>query len=332
MRALILTAIGLANCTLAVAAPTDIYTDEQLARDQRRYEQRIDELMSKGLVPVMQPAERQALAGVVIQVPLRGSHPLDAYSNGSGAAPVVVLPALTLKFVEDLSTVYAWRYVKGHSLQPVDIYMAMLKYRSPQDFPGGRLPDPLTALGVPQGITTQDERIDRMSLSLRNEAWAFILAHELAHLRWRHPGNANVDPAISQRNEQQADAFAVDLLSRADTVPMGMILWFQATVGYFKNRADFPSEEAYWNWQRRESTHPVNPSRLSSLGTQLDRAAKSASADHAELLEYIATQLVGMGDILSEPDMHRLIARCAVLASPADLRRLDDRICEVVVN
>ena len=241
-------------------------------------------------------------------------------------------PAFALFLIEDLSTVYAWRYVNHHSLQPIDIYMAMLKYRSPRDFPGGRLPDLLAALGVPPGLPAQDEHVNRMSLSLRNEAWAFILAHELAHLRWRHPGNANVDPGISQRNEQQADAFAVDLLSRADTVPMGMILWFQATVGYFQNRADFASEDAYRNWLRRESTHPVNPARLSSLGAQLDRAAKSATTNHAELLEYIATQLVGMGDILSEPDMHRLIARCAVFASPMDLRRLDDRICEVVVN
>lgn len=164
-------------------------------------------------------------------------------------------PAFALFLIEDLSTVYAWRYVNHHSLQPIDIYMAMLKYRSPRDFPGGRLPDPLAALGVPPGLPAQDEHVNRMSLSLRNEAWAFILAHELAHLRWRHPGNANVDPGISQRNEQQADAFAVDLLSRADTVPMGMILWFQATVGYFQNRADFASEDAYRNWLRRESTH-----------------------------------------------------------------------------
>ena len=165
------------------------------------------------------------------EIPLKGNGPLDVYSYRRAGVGNIVFPVPSLKFIEDLSVAYAWRHVNGHSLEPIDEYLAMLKYRRPQDFPGARVPDPLTALGVPARIWEQDKRVDELSLRFRNTAWAFILSHELGHLRWQHPGNKQVPPKVSQRNEVEADAFAVKLLSRSDTIPMGMILWFQASVG-----------------------------------------------------------------------------------------------------
>ena len=273
--------------------------------------------------------EKQALANVRIVLPLKGNTPLDAYSGMSGQTPTVVLPVLSLRFVEDLSVAYAWRYQYGYSLEPMDEYVAMLKYRRPEEFPVGRVPDPLAALGVPPRILEQDRRVDDLSLRLRNTAWAFILAHELGHVRFRHPGNQGVSPEVSRRNEAEADAFAVDLLSRSNTIPMGMILWFQATAGYFPNRADFGSDAAYQSWLAGAATHPVNPERMRYLATALNRAARgSLSRDYAEVAPFIATRLEQIGAILDEPDKQRLIARCAVLGRPEDLKRLHDRPCD----
>jgi hypothetical protein len=307
----------------------DIYPEVELAKNKTRYERRVAEMFSTGLWPKMNGREKQALSGVRIELPLRGDGPLDAVSYVREAIPTVELPVLSLMFIEELSAAYAWRSVNRHSLEPIDEYVAMLKYRRPEDFPGRRRPDPLAALGVPARIWEQDARVDELSLRFRNTAWAFILAHELGHLRFRHPGNRNVPAETSQRNEIEADAFAVDLLGRSDTIPMGMILWFQASVGYFKNRADFRTEAAYREWMHTAATHPVNPERMMRLAVPLNRAAEaSLSPQRADVLRFIAGKVVMIADILTEPDMQRLIARCAVLGRPEDLKRLHDRPCD----
>jgi IrrE N-terminal-like domain len=237
-----------------------------------------------------------ALSAVRLRFPLVGAsgHPLDfsAYDDGSG--PVVELPVLSLKFIEDLSTAYAWRHLHGFSLEPIDEYVSMLHYLSPSDFPDGRYPDPLTALGVPARIWEQEPEVDDLSLRFRNSAFAFILAHELGHLLHHHPGNAAVDPATSQRHEIEADRFALDLLARSDTIPMGMILWFQASIAFFPNRADFETDAEFRDWQSRSATHPVNSERLQAMALALDRSA-GATLDptRAEVLRFIATRLAG---------------------------------------
>lgn len=78
-----------------------------------------------------------------------------------------------------------------------------------------------------------------------------------------------------------------------------------------------------------KATHPVNPERLQRLTVALNHAADaSLSPKHTEMLRFIAGRVVGMGDILAEPDMQRLIARCAALGRPQDLKRLEDRPCD----
>jgi len=311
--------------SLAAGGVNEIYPDAELAKDKTRYEQRVGEMYSLGLRKLMDDEEKQKLTGLRIELPPKGRGPLDAYSYKRDGIPIVVFPVLSLKFIEDLSVAYAWRHTNGFTLQPIDEYVAMLKYRRPEDFPGGRVPDPLTALGVPPGICEQDKQVNDLSLRFRNTAWAFILAHELGHLRWEHPGNKQVPPDVSQRNEMQADGFAVDLLSRSDTIPMGMILWFQASVGYLKNRADFRGDAEYHAWMQSEATHPVNPERLRRLAVALDRSAAAAQdRNRAETLRFIAVKLKAIGDILAEPDMQRVIVRLAVMGSPDDLKRLHD--------
>ena len=50
--------------------------------------------------------------------------------------------------------------------------------------------------------------------------------------------------AESQANEQAADKFAMDLMERSGTIPMGAILYFQATAVFYTSRADLPSDRA----------------------------------------------------------------------------------------
>lgn len=319
---------ALCATTFALAQDLDLYPEDALVEVRSRYDERLRDLFERVLFASLNQSEKDALAGVQVLHPLRGRDALNAYAYVDRGIPTVVLPVLTLRMVEDMTVAYAWRHLNNYSLEPIDEYFAMLKYRKAADFPGGRKPDPLTALGVPADILQIDPRVDDLSIRFRNSAWAFILAHELGHLRFRHPGNEETAPETSQANESEVDAFAVDLLGRAEVIPMGAMLWLQATVGYYRNRADFATETAYVDWAREHATHPVNAERMRQMALLLSRQAAGSDGDSADVLYFIAQNLAAMGEILAEPDMQRLIARCAVLGRPEDLTRLEDRPCD----
>jgi hypothetical protein len=321
---LVLCALLLAAGSASAQGVAELYPKEILTGDQARFQERLAQIYQYGLWDFLDGPEKQALADVELRFPLVGVHqnPFDFYAGSERGRPTVWLPVLSLKVIEDLSVAWAWRQLHGYSLEPFDEYLAMLKYRAPADFPDGRYPDPLSALGVPAQIWEQEPAVDDLSLRLRNSAWAFVLAHEMGHLRYGHPGNAAVDPETSQRHEAQADQFALDLLARSETIPMGAALWFQATTGFFPNRADFETEAAFLDWQQRQATHPVNSERLQTLALALEQAARdSLDPEHAEVLRFIATRLVTIADTLAEPDMQRLIARRASHGDPEELTR-----------
>jgi hypothetical protein len=310
-----------------VAAGPDIYAADQLAGDKQRFAQRFEFLFEKGIWDFMTPDEQQALRGVVLWHPPRGAGPLSFASVVLEGKPTVQAPLASLKFIEDLSVAYAWRYQNRYSLEPMDEYLVMLKHRPAKDFPEGRLPDPMTALGVPARIWERDPQVDDLSLRFRNTAWAFILAHELGHLRYGHT-LTEATPAEIQQQEETADAFAADLLARSETIPMGMILWFQATAGYLKNRADFPSSEAFFEWLRSDAEHPVNGSRMRNLASIMQRQAAAArDPNRADVLQFIAERLAVIGETVEDPDMQRFLRRCATSRRLEDLKRLEDRPC-----
>lgn len=310
----------------AAAAP-EIYSDKQLAADKERYMQKFTFLLEKGLWDFMTPDERRALHGVALWHTPRGASPLSFTSVVFESRPTVRAPLSSIKFIEDLSVAYAWRYQNGYSLEPIDEYLVMLKHRPAEKFPGGRPPDPITALGVPPRVWERDPKIDDLSLRFRNTAWAFILAHELGHLRFGHT-LTNSSPAEIQRQEEMADEFAVDLLGRSHTIPMGMILWFQATAGYMKNRSDFPGDAAYFEWARTKAEHPVNGSRMRNLASTMKRqAAAERDPNRAEVLQFIAARLATIGETIEDPGMQQLLKRCATSRRLEDLKRLEDRSC-----
>ena len=327
MRLVVISLMLLAFWAPTAVAEVKIYSKEQLAADSKRYKQKFEFLLEKGLWDFMTPDEQRALRGLLVKHPLRSKGLLTIQSVVFEGRPMVRAPVSSLKFIEDLSVAYAWRYQNSYSLEPMDEYLAMLKNRPDKEFPGGRAPDPMTALGVPPKIWERDPQVDDLSLRFRNTAWAFILAHELGHLRFGHTAT-KVSPAEEQRQEEQVDAFAVDLLNRSDTIPMGMILWFQATAGYLKNRSDFPSDAAYFDWVVSSATHPVNGSRMRSLAAIMRRqAAAERDTNRAEVLQFIAVRLTDIGKIVEDPEMQQWLRRCATSRRVEDLKRLEDRPC-----
>lgn len=314
-------ALVVASALPATPAKAEMYSDEALSADRSRLAARIVELHRRLTLPQHLPTD----GGWLAEVPLvpqelgpRG-HPLGFASDGHR----VFVPLVGLKFIEDLTMAYAWRYRTDRSLEPFDVYLAMLRYRPERDWPDGRYMDPLEAFGVPELIWERDRAVGELGTALRNEAWAFILGHELGHLYHRHPGNLRVAPAESQANEREADAFAFAIFDRTHEIPLGAVLYFQATVAFFANRADAASDEAFARWQRDTATHPVNAQRLLDMAQRMRASAREETdPGRREALQFIAVRLTLFADGLDDPAMQQAIVKLALENDP---RRLRDR-------
>lgn len=319
MARLAILIILVAAATAASPGRAEMYSQRELAADRPRLQARIAEM--HGLVTLPQflaPSDRW-LAEVEVLTP-------DVAPDGdpmgfSAYQGRVYMPLAGLKFIEDLTMAYAWRYSTGRSLEPFDEYLAMLRWKPEPDWPGGVHLDPLEAFGVPEAIWETDPAVGDLGTSFRNEAWAFLLAHELAHVLFSHPGN-RAPAAVSQANESEADAFALNLLERAGTIPMGAVLYFQATAAFYSSRADLPSDRAYARWQREAATHPVNSQRLLAMAYKLQLFARQQSNPaRVESLRFIGAGLEQFARDLDDPAMQQLIVRRAVSGDPRDLER-----------
>ena len=308
-----------------------MYSQAKLTQEKSRFESRINELFTKGILPELTADERRVLKNVVLRFPLVGEisqTPIDFYAGESNGQPFVTMPVLSLLFLEDLFTAYAWLQVNGYSLETIDEYITMLKYKRASDFPGGYYLPPLEALMIPSDALT-DKKVDELSLRFRNTAYAFILLHEMGHILEGHRGYRGITAKQAQSNEESADRFALEVLERTATIPMGAILFFQAQAYYMPNKGQFRAEgkietEADWqNYLNTKFTHPLTTQRLNKMVLYLDRAANQNSfgAD-SQFLRYLAQELIKISDIL---EIEELQGCMAVVAHRADLSTLAPR-------
>jgi uncharacterized protein DUF955 len=298
----------------------EMYPRARLAQEQPRFEQRVQQLYSI-LTSFLSGPERSALAGVRFEVPLAdpANEPFAFYHKG----PAVTMSVFSLLFVEDLCSAYAWLDRKGYSLETVDEYVAMLWYKKAADFPGGRYPAPLVALGIPPDAL-RDPVVEELSRRLRNSTYAFIMAHELGHIVKRHRGYADIPMAQARRQEAEADAFALDVLSRASEIPMGAVVFFQAqaymmpSLGQFK--AEGKTAQDWDNWVLKNMTHPLTADRLQALALGMEElASREPREAERETLRFIATRLAGIADALQDVDLQQCMAVAAARADPAVL-------------
>jgi hypothetical protein len=181
--------------------------------------------------------------------------PLTFYSVGGGMFGTnrVVAPLLSLKLLDDLSTVYAWLQANNYTLETISEYTALL-HRSEVPPPGG-YPQPLAVLGIPANALNQKD-VAENALGHFVTARTFILAHEIGHLRYRHGGRRS--SAESIRDEEQADRFAIDVMKRIHLPPLGMLVFFLFD-------ADWSVYPANAN-----ATHPLSGARVRALASEVD--------------------------------------------------------------
>lgn len=312
---LIVLILWLAPIRMAANDWSSLYGEPRLFKQQPRFESRANELLYERIWPYLTANEQRALARVQLTFPLAEDGPLVFYSNGQS----VVMPILSLLFWEDLCIAYAWLWANGYSLETVDEYITMLRYKDAAEFSGGRYPPPLTALQIPrEAITTAqgynqptDPQVEELFLRFRNSGWAFILLHELGHIYYKHPGYNNIPTEQTRKNEEQADLFALAVMERTGTIPMGALLFFQALAYMLPSKGQFIAEGRYQSeedWEQylssTEGTHPLTTRRLEIMALNLTQTAdRVGSGPESETLRYIATRLISIIDVLEDVDL-----------------------------
>ena len=293
----------------------DIYDASELAALQPSYERGWRDNYKNVVSPQFKPDERARFANVRFHMErsIPDSEPFGFMAGGDD----VYASTASLKFLEEITLAHSWLDMSGLSTQSLGDYLMMLRY---WDARRGRPPKPLEALCVPDTSKIDPKIVDRATRSF-DETALFVLLHEYGHAYHRHPGNAQVPPAVSRANEQAADAFALDIFTRLKQPPIGVAILFFMMTHLQENRADYPSEEAF-QASLTGRTHPVSPERLQAFArnvtAQSSVYAQSFRSAQAAVMS-LALQAMQLSYLLGDQDIQRLSSRIGHTVSPIDL-------------
>jgi hypothetical protein len=308
---ILLSSLLLASSTAGAQSFAYMYDMPKLQQEKPRYEQRIGSVYGRIAALLTEP-ERRALAGVRIECPLRGAHtgtPVDFYTMGHVRSATVFMPVLSLLFLEDLATAFAWLQHHDYSLETIEAYITLLRSKKATDLPGGRYPAPLKALRIPPDALS-DTSVQSLAHAWRDEAYAFILLHEFGHVLSRHPRIDGAPREVTRQQEEEADRFALTVLERADTSPMGMVLWIMAQANAMPQKGQLTAEgvvksEADWQiYVKTWAPHPFTADRLSAIALHLDGWAKRAGHGQSrDILTSRAAQLTNIAESFRDPEL-----------------------------
>ncbi len=298
---------------------SNLYEPDTLAYWQGRYSRNIQFNFENVIRSNLEPKELTALKTVQLKFPLVGINkdPLAFYSYPGGHPPLVTLPILSVKFFDDLGIAYSWLTGSGYSAETMIDYVSMLKYGKPDWFLQSRYPQPMRALRVP--VNALDNRnVDDNSQKILKSALVWILVHELGHIYYRHPDYGSVPAEQAQKNEEESDRFATEIMRRIGVAPIGMGIFLTVAVHWWQNRGDFDTEEA-WRYYLETATHPLTAHRMRTLagliqGSAEDFVRKEPNHDVAlQAVQDAARKVAGIARLLEDQDIQKNIkvrARC----------------------
>ena len=282
------------------------YPQEILQKDAGRLETAIRKIADIGIRPSLKPNEQQVFDRIDFQFPLpkRNDYYLNFYAYLHKGRSVVVMPVLSLKIMEDLATAYAWLFYNNYSLSTVDLYFTMLQHRPRRKFRNGTYPPLLDALGIPKNAL-DNPQVDKLSLSFRNEAFAFILLHEMGHILFRHKGYDEITKAQARADETQSDRFALNVLERTGTPPLGAVLFFQAQFYSMPHKGEFKSEDAWQDYLHKRSTHPLTGDRLKDMARYISGPLADRRPNEKVIWKFIGQGLTTIIGILNDVELQR---------------------------
>ena len=305
---------------------SSMYSQAVLENAARIYSPNLLGIWLEDLQGELTPQERQVAAATALQLPLVGvqGHPFEFYADS--ARRRVFIPIFSVKFLDDLAISVAWLDRQGCDTQVAFDYVSMLRYQSPNTLPGGRFPPPRQALGVPQDVLL-DPVVDDVSQKALKSAVYFLMAHELAHVLYKHRGYDSLTVAEAQRQENEADAFALRVMQRIAVPPLGMVIFFSAVSRIDPVPADFTSVAEYQTHLRQLQTHPLSPERLLAISTYIKQNAAAFTRIQPNPSAFLprvkqaAADIKQLAGLLADPQVRALQRNQGLHRSFDDLRR-----------
>lgn len=231
-------------------AEADLYSRAELERIRNIYGANIQAVLFEDIRAYLTPEELKSLNGVSLTFPLPGdTEELNVFGFAIDLERgQMVFPAQAIKFFDDLALSFAWYEHTGQDPTKIAEYIVKL-HRNGLPYAA-----PLAALKVPEKAWELSAYVDDVSQKTLKSGLAFLLLHELAHWHFNHAEYGMISDAEARKQEQQADAFALDVMARMKTPPYGMVIWFLATSLITSDRV---------------TTHPLSSDRLKVIAESL---------------------------------------------------------------
>lgn len=248
MRNIITLAATLLTGAMAGAASAALYDDAVLEQAYRKTARNIELMVTEDIVRTVPRSVRPQAAAIRSEFVLRGPNPLAFWSDPFNR--VVYIPMESIRFIDDLAILQAWFDRHGCNAAYIHSYLwALLRQQRP-------LTSPLAAFGVNRERALADRYVDDVSGKILKSSVLFVLAHEVGHILLGHRGG--LTGRASQRQEREADDFAMDHFAAIGAPPAGMVYYFIASrwrdpVGTAASRG----------------THPVSPERIGAVAERL---------------------------------------------------------------
>ena len=250
-----------------LAQNIQLYSDNELYEAKQRYEPNVRAIFREDLVRRLPVTQRNILANATLEMPLRGKHPLQ-YSAKPWAKRIII-PVMSLKFIDDLSIVWAWFIENNCEPSYITSYLSSLLSYNEINLP------PMQTFGLNMSVI-KNERVNSLSLKLSKTAIYYILAHEAGHVNFNHSVSKN--KIFLRKQEEVADNFALNTMERIGVMPAGMLLYFMA--GYmFEPLPDLET----WEYEEKtiaEFSHPLVSDRIHRIAQRL--GAKPINFVHSE--------------------------------------------------
>jgi hypothetical protein len=297
-----------------------IYSLAELREYDSRIRANLKGMWEEDFISKLEQQERLRTGTVTLTTPLVGAtrYPLEFYSNP--AERQVVLPIASVKFLDDLALAYCYCADMGYDLGVVSDYAAVLRFR-PGDIPGS----PLDTLDVPRAAIVPP-KVDVAAQNALKSTVFFVAAHEYGHVMYQHKDYGSITAPEAQRQEADADAFALEILRRIGVVPVGLVYFFLTASRLEATPADFASPADYENFLRTGATHPVSAMRLLDLAAKMEGNARAFARLQADVASWElrvkqeAMQLREIADTLDDRRMRIFVADRARTIDVSKLR------------
>ena len=297
-----------------------LYSQAELQDANARMAPNLRGLWDEDFLSRLTPDERRRAGAVSLNLPLAGrpGAPLDFFANPP--ARQVFMPIASVKFLDDVYISIAYYELRGCGMAAISDYMGVLRER-PTELAG----TPRQSLGVPPTVL-EDPFVDDVSQKLTKSTLYFIAAHEFAHVMHGHAPYGSITAQQAQRQEAEADAFALEVMRRIAVPPLGLAHFFTLLSRLEYSPADFPTTERYEAYLQQKATHPVSSQRILALADALQANAasyvrtQSAPRDWENRVLAVARDLQTVGQTLDDRDMRRFLAQRSKTVSPASLR------------